>query len=607
MQPSVGFTVNECPNCNEIFEPKEHIPKVLPCGHTYCAMCLHRFANYACPIDKTKYTDKVHNLPTNLLVYPASSSSLVSTRELSYEQAFAEILKENNHSNKPIPTPACGKCHLENLNVVTWCRNCACLLCDSHERTHRMEKTTIDHTFDPYNRPCTTELIEQHLANVYTQQITNDLLREINHRIDASKQITKNINTDLARCTAEVEANCYRLETMLDALRDRVQTTKESRIDAIKRWCENRSRRVSETIVPLQQMTSTIEAHNPKRPRDVHDEEPTCPTKRLVDINSCIMICRSSLESPQYKIPESSFDTFISLSPPVLAHESELSHLVQTIAGFVYRPPEPEKILGAIVIIGADGIEIMSCSTCKFGTFLVDVPPARRMDGSPIDLVQTSTGCCILFHKDIATTSMDVYRVTSRVTSSPYETSATVTTINFRCFTYAIEAPAKEIRRCVSALHLPFVGGCATIGDAEREDPATAACSFVSSRPSTSYSTACVLPSMNCARRGHFGCSVLDNQLFVFGGEGHRSMEVLSTNPLGWACTPDVLPWVLSDASAAYSKFTRKIYITGGRKEGLTSEHSRTITNDVFSYDPCTQKIESLASMPFPVVFHNSI
>ena len=50
-----------CPTCNDDFSEEFKMPKVLPCGHTYCLICLIGFCNYTPIIENNLNFFLVHH------------------------------------------------------------------------------------------------------------------------------------------------------------------------------------------------------------------------------------------------------------------------------------------------------------------------------------------------------------------------------------------------------------------------------------------------------------------------------------------------------------------------------------------------------------------
>ena len=55
----------DCTLCLLRYTPEGTMtPRILPCGHTYCCKCLHRFQKKCCPVDNVAYTNP-DQLPKN--------------------------------------------------------------------------------------------------------------------------------------------------------------------------------------------------------------------------------------------------------------------------------------------------------------------------------------------------------------------------------------------------------------------------------------------------------------------------------------------------------------------------------------------------------------
>jgi hypothetical protein len=54
-----------CCVCQESYEPDgERAPLIVPCGHTYCFLCLKTFPTKECPVDHQQY-ESAEKLPKN--------------------------------------------------------------------------------------------------------------------------------------------------------------------------------------------------------------------------------------------------------------------------------------------------------------------------------------------------------------------------------------------------------------------------------------------------------------------------------------------------------------------------------------------------------------
>ncbi|XP_071140804.1 uncharacterized protein [Mytilus edulis] len=114
----------ECGICTEAFDEDNHIPKLLPCLHTFCLKCissLHNRNTLTCPLCK-----KTHDIKTNdFSCLPKDNTR----RDLT---AFLE--KFAKHSSK-----RCNIC-MEITKIVCKCENCSVNICSQCKSRHKREK-----------------------------------------------------------------------------------------------------------------------------------------------------------------------------------------------------------------------------------------------------------------------------------------------------------------------------------------------------------------------------------------------------------------------------------------------------------------------------------
>lgn len=86
----------ECPNCFEVYDERERIPRNLPCGHTYCEVCLGQFIVFQkkleCPVCRIKLEPSVkpQHLSKNFVALEVSSKH----REIQKKLLFCSTHKE---------------------------------------------------------------------------------------------------------------------------------------------------------------------------------------------------------------------------------------------------------------------------------------------------------------------------------------------------------------------------------------------------------------------------------------------------------------------------------------------------------------------------------
>ena len=114
-----------CEICKEKYNQGSRIPKVLPCGHTYCINCISGLnsCNFTvCPHDKTEFPYYVENLPTNLILLDMISN---------IEEEKNSKSCVNGHRLDPISEGITVKCDvcLKRANKYMSCQTCAYFLC----------------------------------------------------------------------------------------------------------------------------------------------------------------------------------------------------------------------------------------------------------------------------------------------------------------------------------------------------------------------------------------------------------------------------------------------------------------------------------------------
>uniref|UniRef100_A0A0K0EP28 RING-type domain-containing protein n=1 Tax=Strongyloides stercoralis TaxID=6248 RepID=A0A0K0EP28_STRER len=105
-----------CLNCLEPFGTRTNIPKILPCGHNVCDLCLHTLScrqqillldNISCPSCNVKFdTTTILNVPTNQSIIKVIDESLVTESNVTVihipDKKTAESFKKKTYDNKHI-------------------------------------------------------------------------------------------------------------------------------------------------------------------------------------------------------------------------------------------------------------------------------------------------------------------------------------------------------------------------------------------------------------------------------------------------------------------------------------------------------------------------
>lgn len=129
--------ITECPICAETYD----VPKLLPCGHTFCCKCLERCVGDAtvdrvdgsCPLCRHTFTiplEGIARMPGNVLI--------------------AKLVDIRRRSEQPVSGRMCKACSTEHESdadkVAEWfCVNCNEDLCSRCSKSHQKSKSTKFH------------------------------------------------------------------------------------------------------------------------------------------------------------------------------------------------------------------------------------------------------------------------------------------------------------------------------------------------------------------------------------------------------------------------------------------------------------------------------
>jgi len=89
----------ECPNCYEVYDDKERIPRNLPCGHTYCEPCLNQIyqikKKLECPVCRLEVdaSIKANNLSKNFVAIEVSNKHREIQKKLQFCSNHSEPLR----------------------------------------------------------------------------------------------------------------------------------------------------------------------------------------------------------------------------------------------------------------------------------------------------------------------------------------------------------------------------------------------------------------------------------------------------------------------------------------------------------------------------------
>jgi len=89
----------ECPNCYEVYDDKDKIPRNLPCGHTYCEPCLVQIyqikKKLECPVCRLEVDPsiKANNLSKNYVAIEVSNKHREIQKKLLFCSTHSEPLR----------------------------------------------------------------------------------------------------------------------------------------------------------------------------------------------------------------------------------------------------------------------------------------------------------------------------------------------------------------------------------------------------------------------------------------------------------------------------------------------------------------------------------
>ena len=137
----------ECPVCFEPYDDKLHTPRLLPCGHSFCTICLELMLNSGgfiiCPLDKgnVRVPNGVSSLAKNFTLLAIISDSQVGDSQGGINKV--ETGETEACSDKcPI---LCESCAGEEHPVAFKCLDCHEHMCEEASKFHTRTKYTRDH------------------------------------------------------------------------------------------------------------------------------------------------------------------------------------------------------------------------------------------------------------------------------------------------------------------------------------------------------------------------------------------------------------------------------------------------------------------------------
>ena len=112
----------ECGVCAEVYNEDDHIPRQLPCFHTFCSACLRRLGNRGntieCSLCKT--------------VHKINQGSTVNFYKDNTRRDLLTFLKENVNGHGLV---ICSECN-EILKLWSTCKSCSIMLCPACKEMH---------------------------------------------------------------------------------------------------------------------------------------------------------------------------------------------------------------------------------------------------------------------------------------------------------------------------------------------------------------------------------------------------------------------------------------------------------------------------------------
>lgn len=86
----------DCPSCFDLYDEEERCPRNLPCGHTYCELCLDKIlaltGKLECPVCRIKLPPKI--VPSQLSKNYIAASLALKQRELQKKLLFCQLHRE---------------------------------------------------------------------------------------------------------------------------------------------------------------------------------------------------------------------------------------------------------------------------------------------------------------------------------------------------------------------------------------------------------------------------------------------------------------------------------------------------------------------------------
>ena len=243
-----------CPKCKLLFDYKNHIPRILNCGHTLCSYCiieqLHSTKNsISCPIDKTVYNNIVSidsfKENTNLIeeIQEYLNIPINHNYEISNEDIFFDNEKSIMNSDKFNDTLNSLALNASIISSSNCYHKKSKVIRNSIKETNN--KMCEKHTL-PLNVICIDEKIKicsqcaLNNEHVNHQIITEDeFMNNIDTLIDLFQEIDNNQNKYLSFNNINTKLILDNIGNNIDNYIKTINKTKNDMIDNINLQCEN--------------------------------------------------------------------------------------------------------------------------------------------------------------------------------------------------------------------------------------------------------------------------------------------------------------------------------------------------------------------------------
>ena len=227
-----------CSICMEQFDSDIHVPKILPCQHTFCLNCLSAMSTYlvtiVCPVCRTKIKVPANGYTTNRAV-------LDVIEEIQKDDAFDKPTSSSNMLKHPAEVL---KCPTHNsAECVLLCIDCLeglCLKCikqNSHH-SHKLEELADAKSL---------------LRPRFDNQIQNEL-----HRLDAL-EAHFNISTFSVEEISQAEAD---MKTIFDQVEYTFAIWKGNQESILTRFKQEATDRENEMLAQRQKLSSLLEQND---------------------------------------------------------------------------------------------------------------------------------------------------------------------------------------------------------------------------------------------------------------------------------------------------------------------------------------------------------